>query len=63
MYFIMSISGSKIDFVRVDPSKCKDEAYLNALKRLLKFKHQLTIACSGKNPTFYIEVPVFIPTT
>jgi riboflavin synthase len=52
----MKIGKEVVDAVVLNPSKVKDERYLNALKEELRRKHQQKIAQLQKQPMFYIEI-------
>ena len=62
MHLKMSIGSKVIDCISVDAARCKDDNYLQALRRLLTVRHELTIAALKRQPTFYIEVPSVVET-
>jgi hypothetical protein len=57
MHLNLSIGGQVLAKVPLDPTRCKDQHYLNALCRLLSMKHHAVIAMLKRKPSFYIEVP------
>ena len=57
----MALNGILIGSAKVDPSRCKDEYYLQALRRLLVVQNQDVLQLIPAKPVYYIEVPSSIP--
>ncbi|HET7896797.1 MAG TPA: hypothetical protein VFL47_03990 [Flavisolibacter sp.] len=53
----LTLNGILIASAPVDPSRCKDEFYLNALRRLILQQNRDILAIFSAKPSFYIEVP------
>jgi hypothetical protein len=53
----LALNGILIASTPVDPSRCKDQFYLDALRRLILWKNQETLTLIPAKPFFYIEVP------
>ena len=54
MQLILSVDEKVLDKVTINSRRTKDGDYLQAQKRLLLFKHQLTIAALKGQPVFYL---------
>jgi hypothetical protein len=53
----LSVNGQVLDKISLDPSRCKDERYLRAVRRLLAIRNHRALAVLNTKPTYYIEVP------
>lgn len=54
MQLILSVDGKVLDKVTINARRAKDEDYLQAQKRLLLFKQQLSILALKGEPVFYL---------
>jgi hypothetical protein len=54
MQLILSIDDKVLDKVTINARRTKDGDYLQAQKRLLLFKHQLSIIALKGQPVFYL---------
>lgn len=52
----MKIGKEVVDAMLLNPSRVKDEAYLDSLKAVMLSKHRQLIESLQKKPMFYIEV-------
>ncbi|RYZ82568.1 MAG: hypothetical protein EOP04_21780 [Proteobacteria bacterium] len=55
MQLILSIDDKVLDKVTINARRTKDGDYLQAQKRLLLFKHQLSIIALKGQPVFYLS--------
>jgi hypothetical protein len=55
MQLVLSVGIKVLDRIKLNPAKVKDEDYLQAQKRLLITKHELSIAALQAKPVFYME--------
>ncbi|HEX8313732.1 MAG TPA: hypothetical protein VF609_01985 [Flavisolibacter sp.] len=53
----LALNGILIASAKLDPSRCKDQYYLLAMRRLLLQKNGDIIALIPAKPVYYIEVP------
>lgn len=53
----LALNGILVASAPVDPSRCKDEFYLGALRRLILWQNQETLNLITAKPFFYLEVP------
>ncbi len=56
MLLHMELGEIIIDAVSVEPGRCKEVGYLEAMKQCLLLKHLDTLANSASKPQFYIQV-------
>ena len=56
MHLHMAIEAVVIDSVPVEPPRCKQPGYLEAMKRCLKIKHLDLLAKAKQAPQFYLQV-------
>ncbi|NTS42747.1 hypothetical protein HRG84_17745 [Flavisolibacter sp. BT320] len=54
MQLILSVDDKVLDKVTINSRRTKDGDYLQAQKRLLLFKHQLSIIALKGQPVFYL---------
>ena len=52
----MALNGILVASAKLDPSRCKDEYYLQALRRLLMIQNQEILQLIPAKPVYYIEV-------
>ena len=57
MHLNLSVNGLLLAKVPVDPKKCKDDQYIEALCDFLSVKYHTAIEALHKTPVYYIEVP------
>lgn len=57
----LAINGILIGSTPLDPSRCKDEYYLQAMRHLLTQQNQETLEQIPSRPVYYIEVPSSLP--
>jgi hypothetical protein len=57
----LALNGILIGSTPLDPSRCKDEYYLQAMRRLLTLQNQETLELIPSQPVYYIEVPSSLP--
>jgi hypothetical protein len=55
MQLVLSVGRKVLDRIKLNPAKVKDEDYLQAQKRLLITKHELSIAALQGKAVFYME--------
>ncbi|HUC82109.1 MAG TPA: hypothetical protein VMR70_14490 [Flavisolibacter sp.] len=53
----LALNGILIASTPLDPSRCKDEFYLQAMRRLLSTQNRDTLELIPSRPVYYIEVP------
>ena len=53
----MALNGILVASASLDPARCKDEYYLQAMRRYLKIQNQETLELIPAKPVYYIEVP------
>jgi hypothetical protein len=53
----LTLNGMLVASMPVNPSRCKDEFYLQALRQHILQQHQDTLSLIPAKPFFYIEVP------
>ena len=53
----LALNGILIASASLDPARCKDEYYLQAMRHLLARQNQDTIELIPANPVYYIEIP------
>ncbi len=53
----LALNGILIASAPVEPSRCKDEYYLQALRQQILQQNKDTLALIPAKPFFYIEVP------
>lgn len=53
----LTLNGVLIASQALDPSRCKDEYYLQAVRRLLTIQNQDTLELIPAKPVYYIEIP------
>ena len=53
----LSLNGILIASTPLDPSRCKDEYYLQAMRRLLTMQNKDALELIPSRPVYYIEVP------
>ena len=56
MQLVLSVGSKVLDRIKLNPDFSKDEDYIDAQKRLLITKHELSIIALQAQPVFYIEV-------
>lgn len=56
MRLMMAIGDQVIDSVAVEPHRCKQPGYLEAMQRCLKIKHLEVLAKAKEAPEFYLQV-------
>ena len=61
MQLNMALNGVLIASAKIDPSRCKDEYYLQALQRLLFVQNKEIIELIPAKPLYYIEVGSSFP--
>ncbi|RYY00896.1 MAG: hypothetical protein EOO53_20800 [Gammaproteobacteria bacterium] len=54
MQLILSVGDKVLDKVTINAGRTKEGDYLQAQKRLLLFKHQLSILALNGQPVFYL---------
>lgn len=54
MQLILSVDNKVLDKVTINARRTKEGDYLQAQKRLLLFKHQLSIIALKGQPVFYL---------
>jgi hypothetical protein len=52
----LSLNGVLIASTPLDPSRCKDEFYLSAMRRLLSSRNEEALALIPSRPVYYIEI-------
>jgi hypothetical protein len=53
----MALNGILVASASLDPARCRDEYYLQAMRRLLMIQNQETMELIPAKPVYYIEVP------
>jgi hypothetical protein len=53
----LTLNGILVASTPVNPSRCKDEFYLQALRRQILLQNKETIERIPARPFFYLEVP------
>lgn len=53
----LALNGILVASTPLDPSRCKDEYYLQAMRRLLTLQNQETLDLIPSRPVYYIEIP------
>ena len=51
------IKGTIVDSVGLNPDRCKDAAYLQSVRRLLKMKHAGLLKKHDVKDYFFVDVP------
>jgi hypothetical protein len=57
----MALNGILVGTANLDPSRCKDEFYLQAMRRLLMVQNQEIMHLIPAKPVYYIEVTASMP--
>ena len=57
----MALNGILVGSATLDPSRCKDEFYLQAMRRLLVLQNQEILQMIPAKPVYYIEVSSSMP--
>ena len=57
----MALNGILVGSATLDPSRCKDEFYLQAMRRLLKVRNNEIMEMIPAKPVYYIEVASSMP--
>ena len=57
MHLFMVIGDDIIDSVPVEPHRCKQPVYLEAMQRCLKMKHVDLLLNAKQTPSFYLQAP------
>ncbi len=58
----MALNGILVASATLDPSRCKDEYYLDAMRRLMMIQNQEIVQLIPATPVYYIEVAPTQPT-
>jgi hypothetical protein len=53
----LALNGMLIASTAIDPSRCKDEFYMQAMQRVLREQNQDALELFSSRPVFFIEVP------
>jgi len=53
----LTLNGVLIASQSLDPARCKDEYYLQAVRKILTIQNQDTLELIPAKPVYYIEVP------
>jgi hypothetical protein len=53
----LTLNGILVASAPVNPTRCQDEFYLQAIRQQILQQHQETLALIPAKPFFYIEVP------
>lgn len=53
----LALNGILIASASLDPTRCKDEFYLQAMRRLLQQQNRDMLETIPAKPVYYIEVP------
>ncbi|HYO22898.1 MAG TPA: hypothetical protein VER36_10870 [Flavisolibacter sp.] len=53
----LALNGILVASAKLDPSRCNDEYYLQAMRRLLLQQNGEVLALIPAKPVYYIEVP------
>ena len=56
MRLTMVLDDKELDSVPVEPHRCKQVGYLEAMQRCLKLKHREVLHRTITQPLFYLEV-------
>ena len=57
----MALNGILVGSASLDPSRCKDEFYLEAMRRLLTVQNRDIMQMIPARPVYYIEVASSMP--
>ncbi|HEY0039312.1 MAG TPA: hypothetical protein VGB71_01550 [Flavisolibacter sp.] len=53
----LALNGILIASASLDPNRCKDEFYLQAMRKFLQVQNQDILETIPAKPVYYIEVP------